>query len=388
MAAKITEATVETDSGKHYNNEIQALRAIAVMAVLVHHLVFLFTWEGARWNRIGHGLWVGVDLFFCISGYVIAKALLPRLEGKTGSAYWAEVGSFWVRRLYRITPSAWLWMMIAMAVSPFFSGYYSPHKNLPDVIAVAMHIENFHVVNCLNGDSACGNFGYYWTLSLEEQFYVLLPLLFLIFRKRLPIVLGIMVAAQFFIHRNQWDGLLSFIRTDAILLGVLLAFFSRTDAYRMLEPNLLASRFRFIIPSILFAALFAIPHYEIVSFFMGMSALVSALIVWMCSYDRGYFLGPTLLRRALVWIGERSFAIYLIHFPVYVYTREFWPKFEPAGTHIGANFTLRYALTATIVTLILADLNFRFVEEPLRKRGHIRAAQIAERAVRLTGQGE
>ncbi|CAE6800729.1 acyltransferase [Paraburkholderia nemoris] len=364
---------------KRYNPEIQALRAFAVLIVIVHHTAGLFFWDPAKWSDIGQGMWVGVDLFFCISGYVIAKSLLPRLEGKSGVPFWKEVGAFWLRRLYRISPTVWLWMLIVMAAGPLFSflgtkGFSS--QNLGEAVAVMLHVANFHVFTCTQKQNACGDFGIFWTLSLEEQFYLALPIVAFLFRKRLTLFLIALVVAQIWLDRSAWSSVLTLVRTDAIALGVLLAIFSRSDVYRAIEPKLTASRLRFIIPPALLFALVATTRFQIVTFDTGMAAIVSAVILWISSYDKGYFFRASIFRTVLAWIGERSFAMYVIHIYAYWFTRVIWERIEPAGTQFNGTYTIRFALTALVLIFVLADLNFRFVEEPLRRRGQKKAEDL------------
>jgi peptidoglycan/LPS O-acetylase OafA/YrhL len=83
---------MEASSGR--NPEIEVLRGVAVMLVILNHVEVLLPWHhGLGWD-FGGGLWCGVDLFFCISGYVIARSLLPRLRGASGEAFWREAGAF------------------------------------------------------------------------------------------------------------------------------------------------------------------------------------------------------------------------------------------------------------------------------------------------------
>jgi peptidoglycan/LPS O-acetylase OafA/YrhL len=363
------------------NQEIQVLRAIAILIVVLHHSVGLFFWDTHKWEAIGGGMWVGVDLFFCVSGYVIAKGFLPRIRGKEGIDFWRETGAFWLRRLYRITPSAWLWVVLPMVIGPFLlktvgSGQFTS-GNLADAASIALHVQNFHAYQCSVGGGPCGDFATYWTLSLEEQFYLLLPFVVLLSGRRLVPTLVVLVVAQFFFSRPQWGNFLAFVRTDAILLGVLIAIFSETDVYKALDPKLTLSKFRFIIPPLLVFCLIAAARYGIVSFYTGIVALVSALIVWICSYNKGYFMRDSVFRKALAWVGSRSYAIYLIHNPVYWATREIWLRIEPSGTQFNDGFTLRFALTAIPMIFILAELNFRFVEEPLRRKGSAKARRVA-----------
>lgn len=368
------------------NEEIQALRAIAISLVVVGHLHGLFFWD-KRWLGIGSGLWVGVDLFLCVSGYVIAKNLIPRLAGKSGTAFWREASAFWVRRLYRITPSAWLWLALPLAISPWLvqagnRGISAP--NLADAAAALLHVANFHFYDCTQGRGQCGDFALYWSLSLEEQFYLLLPLLVLLLRKWLVPALIAVVLSQVFIQRTVWADWLWFVRSDAIVLGVLIAIFSHTDTWRALDPQLTASRLRFVIPLLLLFGLVASTRYDIVSFSTGLAAIVSAIVVWLCSYQAGYFIRSRWLLGLLGWIGDRSYAIYLIHVPAFWVTRELWARLSPTGTVFDTSFTMPFALTAAALTLTLAELNYRLVEEPLRQRGAERARRIVAGNPRAT----
>ncbi|MQU21983.1 acyltransferase [Pseudomonas helleri] len=309
---------------------------------------------------------------------------MPKLNGKSGVEFWKECGGFWIKRLYRITPSAWLWLLIPMLLGPLMVHTQVAQlnsANLGDIAAAVLHVENFHFYKCAINQGSCGVFALYWTLSLEEQFYILLPFVVFFFRKWLTLVLVGLVVIQVFIDRQEWGGSLAFIRTDAILLGVLIAIFFKTDVYRALEPKLNTSRFRYVLPMLLFFCLFATARYQIVSFHIGLSAIVCGFIVWLCSYDRGYFLKDSMLRRSLSWIGTRSYAIYLIHIPSFWFTREIWSWVEPEGTVFDSSFTLRFSLTALFLIVFLADINFRFIEEPLRKRGHMRANELMARKV-------
>jgi len=354
------------------NEEIQVLRAIAILMVIASHLEGLFFWDIMKWSSLGHGLWIGVDLFFCISGFVIAKNLLPKLEGKIGIEFWKEVGAFWLRRLYRITPSAWLWLLIPTLLSPLMIHTHSANfgpANIADITAAVLHVSNLHFFNCTNGGGPCGDFALYWSLSLEEQFYIVLPFFVLLFRKHLSIALIVALLVQVFIQRQQWVGIMSFIRTDAILIGVLIAVFSNTTSYIALDPRLNLSRFRNVIPLVLIFSLLTITRYEIVSFFIGLSALVSGIIVWLCSYDKGYVFKASIIRDFFVWIGTRSYAIYLIHIPAFWFTREIWAWIEPQGTVFNAMFCLRFALTSLVIIVLFSELNYRYIEEPFRKKG-------------------
>ncbi|MFM0737759.1 acyltransferase [Paraburkholderia xenovorans] len=364
---------------RRYNEEIQVLRAIAILLVMGHHLRALFNWQPEKWQNIGEGLWIGVDLFFVISGYVIAGPLLSRLNDKQGIDFWREAGAFWIKRFYRISPSAWLWLALPLVFGIFAVHtkiYYFTAPSISDVAAAVLHVANLHYYACTVGSGVCGLYTPYWTLSLEEQFYLVLPFVILLFGKHLRLFLVAVVLAQVFLHREAWVGLPYFIRTDAFALGVLLAMFSRSPGYRVLDPHLTSTLFRFLVPPLLLAVSVANTRYQIVPFYTGLAGVIGAIAVWLASYDKGYLIRPSPARKALSWIGTRSYAIYLVHVPAYFFTREIWAAIEPPGTVFNSTYTIRYVITALLLTVTAAELNYCYIEEPFRKKGKLIAEKM------------
>lgn len=359
-----------------YNKEIQVLRAVAILAVFIRHIHILYPWNQPVWDFAGRGLWVGVDLFFCISGYVIASSLLPKLEGKRGPEFWTETWAFWLRRFYRIVPSAWLWAAIGVLVLTAAGQHGYREQNLADLTSIVLNVANLHFYQCSQGATNCGNFEYYWTLSLEEQFYLLFPLAIFLLGRRLPLAFAILVLAQVFLYRPQLGNFLAFVKTDAIMLGVLIAQFSRTQYHHTLSVQLNRAGISRFVPILILASLFACTRFEIVSFYTGLAAVISGTAIVLASLERGFFLPPSIFGAALVWIGERSFAIYLIHPLIFYVMNDFWVRALPEGTHIDSTYTLRYTIVAIALTGILAELNYRFVENPLRLKGRKMASRM------------
>lgn len=361
-------------SEKKYNEEIQTLRAIAICLVLISHAITLFPWNPAGWADIGRGFYVGVDLFLCLSGYVIAKSLGRNLAAAEGAEFWRQTAAFWVRRFYRITPSAWVWLFVPLVIYSVARGY--SHDDAADVVSALAHVANIRSWECAWVVKAnCGSFGHYWSLSLEEQFYLLLPFLVLFFRKHLPVALGVTVILQVFLPRPL-GSVFGAIKTDALLLGVLLAIWSGTRSYRIFDPKLSGSPLRFIVPAMAVACLVGMTRYEPVPFFIGMAAVISALIVWLCSFDAGYFMGDGPLRKVLVWIGERSFSIYLIHPFAFWLTKQVLFRIYP-GVDFDGTYTIRFAGAGVVIMMVLVEISYRLVEVPFRLRGVARARKVA-----------
>ena len=196
--------------------DIELLRGMAVIFVLIEHLPLnLFPWMSGQGTRLYYyfGFWTGVDLFFAISGFVITRSLLPMLEMTSGAAaFFNATLSFWVRRAWRLLPSAWLWLAIILVLSLAFNhshAFWSFRANLEATVAAVLDVANFRIL-LVYGKSEPGVAFPYWSLSLEEQFYILLPIALFFAGRRLPWVLGALILAQFFIVRvgsspNIWE---------------------------------------------------------------------------------------------------------------------------------------------------------------------------------------
>ena len=166
--------------------DIEVLRGVAVLAVVLHHSIGnLFTWTTpglSRFSAYFSGAF-GVDLFFAISGFVIARDLVPRLQAATGSdmAFRITV-AFWIRRAWRLLPSAWTWLALTLVAVVLFnqSGVFGGFRtNLEATVAGVLQVANLRFAETF-GRSEYGASFVYWTLSLEEQFYLILPLLVLV----------------------------------------------------------------------------------------------------------------------------------------------------------------------------------------------------------------
>nr|WP_294977703.1 acyltransferase [uncultured Pseudomonas sp.] len=357
--------------------DIEVLRAFAVLAVALYHVNGVLTGFNAPslpWPFQQLGGWFGVDLFFAISGFVIARGLLGQMERprRWGEA-WPVIKVFWLRRFWRLIPSAWLWLAIMLLLSWLFntSGVYGQvSANLEATLAGMLNVANARFAYCFGTCEFYSSF-VYWSLSLEEQFYLLLPLLIFFVRGRwLPVLLGAWVLFQLAQARGLW--LMAF-RTDALLLGVLLAMAGGTGVYQRLKPMWLARRplvAALILGAILAnLAWLASPARGMYTYEVGAIAVLSAVLVWLASYDLDLFCRVRGLREVLFWLGSRSYAIYLIHVPVYLGASEVRLRLF-SDVDRAAPVFLAIGLPACLAVIAaLAELNYRFVESPLRRYG-------------------
>ncbi len=365
-------------------DDIEVLRAIAVLMMLLFHIpLLLITWEVPWWDHLTKNylnFWPGVDLFFAISGFVIARTLLPSLRLGMATAQAARAAlAFWVRRAWRILPSAWLWLGLILLQSAVFNRSLALdtfHANFEATIAGLLSIANFRLAEGFLHFKYGGS-PHYWSLSMEEQFYVLLPLAALLCGRFLVPVLVVALLALMATPQSLW---LTCFRAHALILGVLLALAAETKAFAAFEPVVLGrsrlARFAALALPLLGMAAVAPLGQRITRHPDDVVAVLALVPVFVACFDRDYIPPRGVLRRVMLWAGSRSYALYLIHLPVFFATREIWFRLAPAGTRFGPGWEVTFLATAGVLLLPLAELNFRMVERPLRRHGARVAARI------------
>jgi peptidoglycan/LPS O-acetylase OafA/YrhL len=369
------------------NKEIEYLRGVAILMTVLAHSSLLLPFHSDFMQKVFNVFspWSGVDLFFCISGYVVSKAYLDyfdknREQGRFGLA----ATSFWIRRAYRLLPTAWLWVLIPLAFSIFFNqsnAFQSWFDNLRSFAAVATFTGNLaNQYGVLLGPNSV-----YWSLALEEQFYFIFPLFLLLItstRWRVIALLAL-IAVQFPFNRYAFGGptaaMLFSFRLDAMMWGILLCLFTRTSLYKDIEPVALGASLikRFGLTLFLLYMLGAIAGQLIaMPIAVGLIALNALVLVWLSSYQKGYVYCPAFLSGIAQWLGSRSYALYVIHMFAYHLSTEIWSRVaSDRGVELGPEFTVEMLLTSFAIMLVCSELNYRFVETPLRRRG----AEIARR---------
>jgi peptidoglycan/LPS O-acetylase OafA/YrhL len=371
------------------NSDIEVLRGIAVIYVVVFHAYGnLIPWRSPELSAffLNFGGGSGVDLFFVISGYVIARTLIPRLDASVDRQhFWVTSLAFWIRRYWRLLPTAWLWIGIVLLSSVFFnsSGAFGSFKtNFESGLSAVLQVANFHLAGTFGTPGGSGALFPLWSLSLEEQFYMLLPILVLVSGRWLPHILMVAVLIQLASTRSGLYEML--LRTDGILLGVLLAIYSQTRSYAHFEPAILGRSRLLKIPLLLALflclAIIGAEKITLVSHSTSIITLVSAALVFIASYDRDYIMRKGPVKKALMWVGSRSYAIYVIHIPAFYMSREIWFLIgNPTSPKLNPAYLDQLVITAVILIVLLSELNYRFVELPLRLKGRNISRQFESR---------
>src|SRR3954451_21275314 len=351
------------DSRLPYMPGIDALRAIAVLAVFFYHV-------GAGWMPGG---FLGVDVFFVISGYLITALLLSEFRKRDH----VSVVAFWLRRARRLLPA----VAVMIAVTLILAALLIPSdvaRLRGDGLASLFYVNNWHLI--FTHQSYFQSFGrpslfrHLWSLSVEEQFCLLWPLLFaagmtLFGRKRLlmGVIAGALLSTLLMIVLfDPFNTNRVFYGTDTravgLLVGVALAL--------VWHPNDLREggrRAGWLLDAIGVVALvlilrdFFIVHDFEPSLYKGgflLLALFTGALVASLAHPAAR-LGRVLGNAPLVWLGLRSYSFYLWHWPVLMLTR---PHLD---VPLSGPFLVILQLGAT---LLLADLSYRYVEQPFRHR--------------------
>ncbi|QWT21289.1 acyltransferase [Bacillus sp. NP157] len=356
------------------NLDIEALRALAIGFTILAHIAIVLSPTTAYWRVLAHARFgSGVDLFFCISGFIITRSILPELPTRPSlGAFTGLAFPFWARRAQRLLPAALFWIVIALVATGIVGGdgvFPSLADQMRAASAAAFQYFNGYWLTC-RANNTCGSLGAYWSLSLENQFYFLLPIAAAILTRRwLPLLFLAGFLVQVGMPRNitQPETLQAWVfRTDAICLGVLLAFWTERASYQTLMPTFLRSRGWA-------AAVFLVLCYLLAVFTdptpwlqaqTGAVAVVSVALVWIASYDQGFLVSRAWTRTVVSYIGSRSYSIYLCHLFVLYVVRDVWTRRGWLDGHHDAAAVVWFIA----LTWLLAEASYRFVERPFLPR--------------------
>jgi len=334
--------------GLKYRADIDGLRAVAVLGVLLYHLD----------ARLVPGGYVGVDVFFVISGFLISRIIYGEMEAGRFS-----IAHFYVRRARRILP-ALLSVLLVTSVMAMLVLYPSERVQFAQsAIASILFSANLFFHATLNYFSPAADeipLLHLWSLGIEEQFYILFPLLTLLLtrmgRRGFTLLLGglfvvslLACARALAVAPSSAFYLLPF-RAFELLCGSLIAlapvaWIPGKGLARMLSWAGLA------------AIAGAMYGFDKGTHFPGFAALLPCAGAAMLLLANAHgTVGRVLSSRGMVWVGKRSYSLYLVHWPVIVFAHRLWPDAS----------SLHWVPVLAAVSLLLAHLNFEWVEQKLR----------------------
>lgn len=345
-------------SNNRLNLDIQALRAYAITITIVAHLGFIIP----SWTKWTSYFWLGggVDLFFALSGFLIVGQLLSLADNRDSFRSFAR--SFWIKRIFRLWPSSIFWGCLVLLISASVTVRSFGRDTFLSWLFGILNVENFYISTCVQMTSPCmpAPLWHYWTLSLEEQFYFVVPFAIFFVRNRVVLLVCFLIAAvvQSFTVR-QWGYLLWFVRSDALLYGSSIAIIwhlwptTMKKLFDRVPP--IAARCALVV---FCAALVVGSRVEISQYFMGIVSISAGLIILLASADRDMI--PRW--RFLAYVGSRSYSIYVLHFPVFLIFNEIASPTSKASEVMLVALSLAASFAAS-------EFSYRFIETPLRDFG-------------------
>ncbi|HEX4981775.1 MAG TPA: acyltransferase family protein [Ilumatobacteraceae bacterium] len=368
---------------------LDGMRALAVVAVMIYH-------ANSEWLPGG---FLGVEVFFVISGYLITLLLIAEKE-RTGRVH---LGHFWLRRARRLLPALFVMLFLLISYTTIFRSD-ALGKLRGDVLGGVFYVSNWYQIWVGAGYSSTGDFAplrHLWSLAVEEQFYLVWPLVMVVLlrvgtrrvfdvAKWLVVAALVITVALALLYRQGRVGecnvtpgaywtiadrciskadtlyLSTITRAGGLLFGSAFAMVWRPYAV-MRGPLRDKGRLMDLLAIVGLGALgaqtwyvhFITPDGPDPWLFRGgflITSIASLLVIGAATHRRS-FAGPVLGNPLFLWVGTRSYGMYLYHWPIYQVIRRIagntltWPQFA----------------AAMVATVIITEASYRYVETPIRK---------------------
>ncbi|HNE90008.1 MAG TPA: acyltransferase family protein [Actinomycetota bacterium] len=348
--------TMAPDSRRRRIPGLDGLRAVAVLAVMLFH----------TGSSPLQGGFLGVDIFFVLSGFLIGGILLDE-RARSGRI---ALGAFWLRRARRLAP-ALLLLLVGVALARIAAPHPSADTWRAEMLAALTYTTNWFQI--VTGADYFSQFGaaqplmHTWSLAIEEQFYVFFAVLMAVLLKRarsrvvliVLIVLTAVSATWMFLLADAdpvWAYYGTTTRIQALLVGAVLALCARRGSSAASDGDGRWPRLLGWVAVAVMAGFLLLPASNDVMFRGGflLVAAASAVVIW--AITTGGALASALSWRPLVALGTISYGVYLWHWPVFLLLDTDRP-----GTRLPEQ------LWAFVVTIVIASVSYVVVERPIRQ---------------------
>lgn len=336
-----------------FRQDIQGLRAFAFLFVFIFHL-------NSSWLPGG---FIGVDVFFVISGYLMTTIILNQKDKNTFSYF-----NFYLKRLKRIFPAYIFFIFFTLATGAFVYLSRDIWTLQKSGGTSALFVSNLLFSR---GDSYFGAkltenpFLHTWSLSVEMQFYFILPLILMFSPKKylskiiLSIILISTIYGSFNIYFNQNKSSVYFsllYRIPEFLIGGFYSFvFKERLSFKRIYNNLFAAG-SFII--LILSAIFINEN----SFFPGATALIPTIAVANLLVIDNNFIFDFFSKKWNVFVGELSYSLYLWHWPIIAFIRYF---------NDGYDLNIYEIILVCVLTFLLSWISYNFIENYFKKRSNL-----------------
>ena len=328
--------------------QIQGLRALAALLVTIFHAKLL------------PGGFIGVDIFYVISGYLITGLILREIES-TGRL---DLAAFYQRRIKRLLPTSVFVLFVTAIVGFFVLPVITRDALGRDLFAAATYISNYLFAwwenDYQNLDATPSPFIHYWSLAVEEQFYVIWPI-FLLFLSRYGkraifrgIAITTFLSLLLSIYQTQTSPIWAFYslptRAWELGFGALLLFVPETFWKNRFIPwfgviGILVASFRFDEKT-------AFPGINALLPVVSTAVLIGSISNWPRAFN------DLSNSRISQWLGAISYPLYLWH----------WPALVLPSSALGRELRLRERILCIVLTIVLAHFTSKYIEQPIRHK--------------------
>lgn len=343
---------------RKYIKEIDGLRALAVIMVLAYHLKMPFAKSGL----------LGVTVFFVISGYLITGILINEIEESGG----VDLKNFWLRRIRRLLPAVLSMAVVMIFVSAVVNRVVFT-KGCNDLLSAVFGYNNwwqiFRKVSYFENAGAPSPFTHCWSLAIETQFYLIYPIFLILLSKArnrgkvfaavTAVLAMISVVLMGVLYSPDGDPSRVYYGTDtrafSLLIGALAAIQKEYHIIKVKLRGKLWAVIGSISILILIGMMMLISSYSSFLYYGGQAivSVLAAFVVYAVTVSRSLLniiLGSSILK----WIGDRSYSIYLWHYPIIVLM---------SG---GKRATWWIVILEVVLSVGFAELSYRFIETPVR----------------------
>jgi len=357
------------------NKEIESLRAFAILLVIIRHLHYSLPISVSDYPTILQGTWAGVDLFFVISGYVITRSLMNSVNGwqQQRISYWQAIKQFYIRRIFRLLPAGYLVMVLFLLGCIFLPGpgsFPGFKEAIHEVPYILLYVYNLAIPYIHQSD-----FGWYWSLSVEEQFYLFYPLLLFAlarFRHTVVLFIGIVLFINIVVrpvyatlihevHLWPYYTTPTFLRIDLLLSGCAIALMHR----KITLPGKWWHIIIVVISVVMVGSVGGwIPSPHIYAY--PIILVFSVVLVQLAAQQQGVI--P--VNNWLQWTGARSYILYLINIPVIYLVNGVYSRFMGSTVKAASLPAGLVCLGISLVMMVvLANVLHRWVEQPCIRWG-------------------
>lgn len=342
-----------SDTLKLPRTDIQALRGLAVLMVVLYH------------TKVGEPQagFLGVDVFFVISGFLITTLVAKGIDRGTFT-----LSEFYFRRAKRLLPAAYVTFFITAVCAPWFLNQQELRDFATQVIGAVTFTGNIVLWQQTGYFEGAGDLKpllHVWSLAIEEQYYFLLPAA-LLFTRPSRWLWGAVAAVLLSLALCTAGGVFKPVATFYLLptrawelligsVGALWLLSPQTDR-RVAVERVIKLLF---VPALL--CLLVLPFLPVVGIHPGINAVLIALATLVIILRNSHRLNSALPTRVLAHVGDFSYSLYLVHWPIIAFMKNAWLGSDPL-------LPLEMRLSALALSFSLAYLLYRVIEDPIRKR--------------------